>query len=454
MTAGVYVSALDMFSIGIGPSSSHTVGPMIAGARFRNELENRSVLSQVDRYEIQLHGSLAATGIGHGTPDAVLAGLAGLQPHDCDPAMVHGQYAALAAGEQVVIDSVRVRKNDIQFQARVRDRGHPNALTLVAFDSEQVLLQQTYLSIGGGFVVQAQTDTHGASGQPMVPTASLPQPVSSYRNMDELLGSLTGESIAQVARRDENFWHSADGLEQGLDRIWHEMSSCVQAGLAAEGTLPGGLGVKRRAAAVYSSTLADAHGNSEALVNSYAMAVNEQNAGGGRVVTAPTNGAAGIIPAVLYYLVQEGLTRPQIHEFLLTASVIGSIIKANASISGAEAGCQAEIGSACAMAAAGLTAVRGGSAHQVENAAEIALEHHLGLTCDPVGGLVQIPCIERNAIAASTALTASRIALHGDGTHIVSLDTAVKTMREVGRDMLSKYKETSTGGLAVTVPYC
>ncbi|GAA3668874.1 L-serine ammonia-lyase [Arthrobacter ginkgonis] len=451
----MYVSALEMFSIGIGPSSSHTVGPMRAGARFVAELDMRGLRAGVDRFRVVLHGSLAATGIGHGTPDAVLAGLDGMDPTSCDPAAVHGRYASLAGGATLSVGGVDLAAEDVVFQPRVRDKGHPNAMTLVAEAGGDAVLERTYLSIGGGFVTEAPAgDTVGPSTPENRRARGAASPVSSYTTMAGLLDSLHGRSIADVARDDEVRWHGAATVEAGLDAVWEAISACVRDGLGNEGILPGGLNVPRRAARAHAALLASDEHPAEALVSVYAMAVNEQNAGGGRVVTAPTNGAAGVLPAVLFFLGQHGAAREQIHEFLLTASVIGSIIKANASISGAEGGCQTEVGSACAMAAAGLTAVRGGTPAQVENAAEIALEHHLGLTCDPVGGLVQIPCIERNAVAAATALTASRIALLGDGTHLVSLDTAVETMRATGADMSAKYKETSTGGLAVTVPYC
>ncbi|ALJ18651.1 L-serine ammonia-lyase [Microbacterium sp. No. 7] len=446
---GIYVSALDLFSIGIGPSSSHTVGPMRAGADFRDLLAERGRLGEVTRFGCRLQGSLAATGIGHGTPDAVIAGLRGLRPETVDPDEVHGRWARLDAGEVLLVDGVPLRAADIVFAPLSRHAGHPNSMVLTAYADTAAIAEETYLSIGGGFIErigEPATDAGGAG----------PTPVHAYRNAAGLLALAEGRSIADVAWDDEVALHGADRARDGIAAIWASMRACIERGLRTEGTLPGGLKVPRRAAAGWRAiaqrgepTAAD-----EALAI-YALAVNEENAAGGRVVTAPTNGAAGVLPAVLYYAtVQGGFAPDAIRTFLLTATAVGSIFKANASISGAEAGCQAEVGSACAMAAAGLTALRGGTPAQVENAAEIAIEHHLGLTCDPVGGLVQIPCIERNAVAASTALTVSRLALLGDGTHIVHLDTTIETMRQTGADMSERYKETSEGGLAVNVVEC
>lgn len=449
--SGVYVSALELFSIGIGPSSSHTVGPMRAAAAFRAELADRGLIDQVDRLQCRLHGSLAATGIGHRTPDAVIAGLRGLAPETCDPAEVHGEWARLAAGKTLRVAGVPFTIADITFEPFARDLGHPNALTLMAGRQGEEVWSSCYLSIGGGFILRA--------GSTPPPPAEVP---STYRTAGELL-ALTeadgGRSIAEIAWADEVALHGEQAARDGLDAIWAAMSGCIDAGVQADGMLPGGLRVRRRAAAARRALdEREARGErvtAEERLTVWAMAVNEENAGGGRVVTAPTNGAAGVLPSVLRMLVAEraaGLE--QVRQFLLTAAAIGSIVKANASISGAEAGCQGEVGSACAMAAAGTTAVLGGSPRQVENAAEIAMEHHLGLTCDPVGGLVQIPCIERNAVASATALTAARIALLGDGEHVVSLDTVIETMRQTGADMSSRYKETSEAGLAVNVVEC
>ncbi|WP_291048391.1 L-serine ammonia-lyase [Herbiconiux sp.] len=449
--AGVYVSALEMFSIGIGPSSSHTVGPMRAGADFARELDALTAASpeaRPDRIRCRLHGSLAATGIGHGTPDAVIAGLRGFAPESCDPADVHGQWARLAAGGSVAAAGVQLVRDDFDFEPFARQHGHPNALTLLAWQGEDLLCSITYLSVGGGFIERA-----GGLPQPAAATRA----VSCYHTARELLEECGGDrSIADLALADEVALHGRDRAIAGLDAIWSAMRSCIDSGMSATGVLPGGLGVRRRAQAMATQVAGNgpaAHADDQLTL--YALAVNEENAAGGRVVTAPTNGAAGVLPAVLnHHVVSTGASMAEVRAFLLTAAAIGSIVKANASISGAEAGCQGEVGSACAMAAAALCAVRGGSVAQVENAAEIAMEHHLGLTCDPVGGLVQIPCIERNAVAASTAQTAARIALLGDGTHVVSLDTVIETMRQTGQDMSSRYKETSEGGLAINVVEC
>ncbi|MGL4257459.1 MAG: L-serine ammonia-lyase, partial [Microbacterium sp.] len=443
----------DLFSIGIGPSSSHTVGPMRAAADFRARLAEAGALREVVRFGCQLYGSLAATGIGHGTPDAVIAGLRGHRPESVDPALVHGGWAMLASGIPLDVAGVRLVRDDMVFASRERPHGHPNSMTLIAELGRGQVVEETYLSVGGGFIrrfgddfaaaTAAAADTSGGMGPP-------------FRTMRELLDLASGRSIAEIAWEAEASVHSATAAERGLDRIWAAMRSCIESGLRSDGLLPGGLRVPRRAAAAWRRLVerGEAMDAAEA-VSVYALAVNEENAAGGRVVTAPTNGAAGVLPAVLYQAAAPtGFDPALIRTFLLTATAIGSIIKANASISGAEAGCQAEVGSACAMAAAGLTAVRGGTPAQIENAAEIAIEHHLGLTCDPVSGLVQIPCIERNAVAASTAMTASRLALLGDGSHVVDLDTAIETMRQTGADMSARYKETSAAGLAVNVVEC
>ncbi|TFB17010.1 L-serine ammonia-lyase [Microbacterium sp. 3H14] len=498
MTA--YVSAFDLFSIGVGPSSSHTVGPMRAALDFARRLTASGALARVGRVEVALYGSLGATGIGHGTPDAVVAGLRGLTPETCDPAEVRAAWADLPAGAVIRIDGtheVPFVKDDIVFAPRTRLPGHPNAMTITARDSAgDVVAEETYYSVGGGFIRRDGEEAKLA-------TAGFPY---SYADAASLLALCdeNGLSIAEVARLNEASVRSEEEVAAGLDAIWDAMAGCVDAGLHAEGTLPGILKVKRRAGVIRGQLEAvEADGHRELpgeWLGAFALAVNEENAAGGRVVTAPTNGAAGILPAVAMYwwrfLADSGLgagnavtpygelvgsallgfesdvrtlesasgldeeqmaeanRRRGIRRFLLTATALGSLFKANASISGAEGGCQAEVGSACAMAAGGLTAVMGGTNRQIENAAEIAMEHHLGLTCDPIGGLVQIPCIERNAIAASTAVTAARLALRGDGSHYVSLDAVVETMRQTGADMSTKYKETSEGGLAVNVIEC
>jgi L-serine dehydratase len=458
MTA--YVSALDLFSIGIGPSSSHTVGPMRAALAFAENLAASGNLPAVARVTCSLYGSLGATGLGHGTPDAILAGLAGFRPETCDPDDVRGAWVNLPDDATLLvagIHEVPIAKNDVSFEPRTRLPGHPNALTLTAWgDAEALpLFEETYYSIGGGFIRR--------DGDPVQSAPAVAQPLP-YSSSEELLAICRdrGLEIWEVARANEEAIHGAEKLDAGLDAIWDAMHVCVEAGLDGGGILPGGLNVKRRAGAVratlddYDRLPARERDTSTEWLHAFALAVNEENASGGRVVTAPTNGAAGIIPAVGHYYLRfvPGADAAGIRRYLLTAVAIGSLVKANASISGAEGGCQAEVGSACAMASAGLCAVLGGNAFQIENAAEIAMEHHLGLTCDPVGGLVQVPCIERNAIAASTAVSAARLALHGDGTHVVSLDMVIETMRQTGVDMMSKYKETSEGGLAVNVVEC
>ncbi|MDY0827914.1 L-serine ammonia-lyase [Microbacterium sp. BG28] len=462
-----YVSAFELFSIGVGPSSSHTVGPMRAAGVFAGRLADAGLLERVDRVRCELFGSLGATGIGHGTPDAIVAGLAGHRPDTVDPDLVRGAWSAIGDDARLMlagIHSIRFRADDIVLSPRVRRPEHPNALTLTAWDAAgEPVATETYFSIGGGFIRR--------DGEAAAAPAAVPHPYSSAAQLLALCAE-TGLSIAEIARRNEEAWRSEDEVRAGLDAIWAAMSACIAAGLAHDGVLPGQLGVKRRAGSLRAQLeSAQAIGHRELpgeWLGAFALAVNEENAAGGRVVTAPTNGAAGILPAVAMYwwrfLADAGVgldraiaddERPRgIRRFLLTATALGSLFKANASISGAEGGCQAEVGSACAMAAGGLTAVMGGTPAQIENAAEIAMEHHLGLTCDPVGGLVQIPCIERNAIAAATAVTAARLALRGDGSHYVSLDTVVETMRQTGIDMSTKYKETSEGGLAVNVIEC
>jgi L-serine dehydratase len=449
---GVYTSALDLFSIGIGPSSSHTVGPMRAAADFRDRLTDGGLLATAVRFGCRLDGSLAATGVGHGTPDAVIAGLSGHRPETVDPALVHGAWTLLEAGRALDLGGVRFTRDDLTFAPRERPHGHPNSLTLRAELASGDVVEETYLSVGGGFIRRLGEPSAAAAADPHPEGPSAP----AFRSMRELLDLSRGRTIADVAWEAEVSVYGAVAARRGLDAIWTAMRACIERGLHSDGVLPGGLRVPRRAAAAW-RRLAERGESTDAAeaVSIYALAVNEENAAGGRVVTAPTNGAAGVLPAVLYQSVAAtGFDPELIRRFLLTATAIGSIIKANASISGAEAGCQAEVGSACAMAAAGLTAVRGGTPAQIENAAEIAIEHHLGLTCDPVSGLVQIPCIERNAVAASTAMTASRLALLGDGSHIVDLDTAIETMRQTGADMSSRYKETSAAGLAVNVVEC
>ena len=463
-----YVSAFDLFSIGIGPSSSHTVGPLRAAGRFAASLETSGVLDRVARVTCTLYGSLGATGIGHGTPDAIVAGLRGLAPETCRPEEVRGAWRALGAGTALPLAGrhrITMSIDDISFEPRTRLPGHPNALTLRAWPhgadadapsslaGRTPLVEQTFFSIGGGFI--------RSDGEEAQLSERAPHPLP-YDSADDLLRLCEerGISICEVAMANETALHGAASTRERLDLIWSAMAECVSNGFRENGVLPGGLGVTRRAARMR-ERLEEAESvpgrdTSIEWLHAFALAVNEENASGGRVVTAPTNGAAGIVPAVGHYYLRfvPGASLGGMRRYLLTATAIGSLFKANASISGAEGGCQAEVGSACAMAAAGLCAVLGGTPRQVENAAEIAMEHHLGLTCDPVGGLVQIPCIERNAIAASTAVSAARLALHGDGSHLVSLDTVIETMRQTGIDMSTKYKETSEGGLAVNVIEC
>ncbi|MFT4215359.1 MAG: L-serine ammonia-lyase, iron-sulfur-dependent, subunit alpha [Microbacterium sp.] len=498
-----YVSAFELFSIGVGPSSSHTVGPLRAAREFARRVAARPDVADIARIECELYGSLGATGIGHGTPDAVVAGLQGHAPETVDPAAVRRAWtdwvdgALLRLGGEVGAIDVPFARDDIRLLPRTRLPGHPNAMTLRALDAHgAVLREDTYYSIGGGFIRREGEDHAVAAG-------ALPLPYATAAELLEVCDE-HGLTIAEVARRNEEALRPEADVAAGLDAIWDAMAGCVRAGLHADGVLPGMLKVKRRASAIREQLEhAEAGGGRELpeeWLGAFALAVNEENASGGRVVTAPTNGAAGIVPAVAMYwwrflsvagLGAQGAITPYgelvgsalmgfgpqsgseaedvdadgadlaeanrrrgIRRFLLTATALGGLFKANASISGAEGGCQAEVGSACAMAAAGLTAVMGGTNRQIENAAEIAMEHHLGLTCDPVGGLVQIPCIERNAIAASTAVTAARLALRGDGRHYVPLDTVVETMRQTGIDMSVKYKETSEGGLAVNVVEC
>jgi len=433
---------------------------MRAALVFAERLRNSGRLNEVEHVRCSLFGSLGSTGLGHGTPDAVLAGLTGLRPETCDPARVRGAWSTLPEGATITLlggRTVPIRKSDVTFEPRTRLPGHPNALTISAWGASETVpvREETFYSIGGGFLRQ-DGDRVGAT-----PAVSQPLPYTSSAQLLALCDA-HGLDICEVARRNEEAIHGAETLNAGLDAIWHAMHVCVEAGLASTGTLPGGLKVKRRAASVrmrleeYDGQPQHDRDTSTEWLHAFALAVNEENASGGRVVTAPTNGAAGIIPAVGHYYLRfvPGADAAGIRRYLLTAVALGSLVKANASISGAEGGCQAEVGSACAMAAGALCAVLGGTTRQVENAAEIAMEHHLGLTCDPVGGLVQVPCIERNAIASSTAVSAARLALHGDGTHLVSLDTVIETMRQTGLDMMTKYKETSEGGLAVNVIEC
>lgn len=460
------ISVLDLFKIGIGPSSSHTVGPMRAARMFSEQLARQKKADQVVRVKTILYGSLGATGKGHCSDTAIILGLLGYEPDKVNPDDIPGlvnevhraRHLALNAMQGVAFDA----ETDIIFNWRESLPDHANGMRFEAlrFDGT-VVFGRSYYSVGGGFVVTEELASNGPQQKTVAPTTEvLPLPFDSSKALLALTVEY-GCSIADVMRRNERYWRSDAETKERLMLIWQTMQACVERGCNTEGPLPGGFKVKRRAALLLQG-LPEKNAISEDpllvmdWVNLYALAVNEENAAGGRVVTAPTNGAAGIIPAVLHYYAnfikhadEDGIT-----DFFLTSAAIGLLYKKNASISGAEVGCQGEVGVACSMAAAGLCAVLGGSPSQVESAAEIGMEHHLGLTCDPVGGLVQIPCIERNAIAAVKAINAARLALRGDGSHKVRLDDVIKTMKETGADMMTKYKETSRGGLAVNIVEC
>ena len=455
------VSVFDLFSVGVGPSSSHTVGPMRAAATFAERLRDEGLLDRVERVHAQLFGSLGATGHGHGSDKAVLLGLTGERPETCDPRAVESRLARMRADKRLAVLGEREIRfdeaTDLVMHRRRTLPLHPNGMTFTASDGAgQVLSERTYYSVGGGFVVGGDADGGTKIVEDTTPVAH------PFRTGDELLAlcAAEGKSIARIMLENELSWRTEAQVRQGLLDIWAVMKECVANGIANEGVLPGGLRVRRRAPELARRLSLEAASvdplRGMDWITLYALAVNEENASGGRVVTAPTNGAAGIIPAVLHYYCDfvPGADDDGVVRFLLTAGAIGVIYKETASISGAEVGCQGEVGSACSMAAGAMAAVLGGTPRQVENAAEIGMEHNLGLTCDPVGGLVQIPCIERNAIASVKAISAARTALRGDGSHVVSLDKVVKTMRETGADMKVKYKETARGGLAVNVIEC
>jgi L-serine dehydratase len=461
------VSVFDLFKIGIGPSSSHTVGPMRAARLFTLRLAADGLLDRTTRVQVGLYGSLGATGKGHGSDKAVLLGLAGHEPDTVDVDAVPALLAGIRAARRIALlgrhELAFDEKADLKFHRRETLPFHANGMRCIAFDAVGAeLANRCYYSVGGGFVVSDEVAADGTRQKAIAPdTTMLPHPFHTGEQLLALTATL-GCSIAEVMRRNERHWRTDDEIDAGLVAIWRVMQDCVERGCRTGGTLPGGFQVRRRAQALREALVAKPE---EALrdplqvldwVNLYALAVNEENAAGGRVVTAPTNGAAGIIPAVLHYYTRfvPGAHEQGVVDFLLTAAAIGILYKENASISGAEVGCQGEVGVACSMAAGALCAVTGGTPAQVENAAEIGMEHHLGLTCDPVGGLVQIPCIERNAIASVKAINAARMALRGDGTHHVSLDKVIKTMRETGADMMTKYKETARGGLAVNIVEC
>ncbi|MFE7774621.1 L-serine ammonia-lyase [Streptomyces sp. NPDC057445] len=453
------ISVFDLFSIGIGPSSSHTVGPMRAAGLFARRLKNEGLLAHTTTVRAELYGSLGATGHGHGTPKAVLLGLEGESPRTVDVETADEQVELIKSNGRISILGVHEIgfdfDEDLVLHRRKALPYHANGMTLWAYDAEgATLLEKTYYSVGGGFVVDED-----AVGQDRI---KLDDTVLKYpfRTGDELLrlSRETGLSISAMMLENEKAWRTEEEIREGLLEIWRVMQACVSRGMSREGILPGGLKVRRRAATTARKLRSEGDPLALAMewITLYAMAVNEENAAGGRVVTAPTNGAAGIIPAVLHYYMNfvPGADEDGVVRFLLAAGAVGMLFKENASISGAEVGCQGEVGSACSMAAGALAEVLGGSPEQVENAAEIGMEHNLGLTCDPVGGLVQIPCIERNGMAAVKAVTAARMAMRGDGSHKVSLDKVIKTMKETGADMSVKYKETARGGLAVNIIEC
>ena len=466
----MFLSVFDLFKIGIGPSSSHTMGPMVAASRFLDEIINgdwpRPYGAKVAAIRVSLHGSLAYTGIGHATDRAVILGLCGEKPDMMD---IEGADVLLAN----VIKTKTVHPDghpayrfdpatDLVFDKKTPLPGHANGMAFTALDEDgRQMLRVPYFSVGGGFVLSGD-ELAAAKSQGAKPSGPVvPYP---FKNANEMLAMAkkSGLSIADMKRANEETIMPRETLDTGLDRVWAAMDACIASGLTRDGIMPGGLKVKRRAKAIFEQLNANWGTNipNPLLANDwlsvYAMAVNEENASGGRIVTAPTNGAAGVLPAVVKYYLRfhDASDREGIRNFMLTAAAIGGLLKHNASISGAEVGCQGEVGSAAAMAAAGLAAALGGTPEQIENAAEIALEHHLGMTCDPIGGLVQVPCIERNALGAVKAVTAASLALKGDGTHFVPLDAAIETMRQTGRDMDERYKETSLGGLAVNVVEC
>ncbi len=457
----MFLSVFDMFKVGVGPSSSHTMGPMVAGARFLDAL--RTAPFNCAGVRAALHGSLAHTGVGHATDRATVLGLAGFRPETYDAAAAEAEYERIRDSHILRPDGLPELRfdpvNDLRFDFGPNLPGHANGMILMGTDAQgDVILQETYYSVGGGFVL---TEDELAAGKDTDTGPPVPYPFGSAAEM-LAMASASGLTIAQMKRANELARGTPQGLDDGLKRIWQVMNDCIDRGLENDGTLPGGLRVRRRARAIHDALLAERGLNQSAphtindWMSAYAMAVNEENAAGGQVVTAPTNGAAGVVPATIRYWLDHvpSASRARVPDFLLTAAAIGGLVKYNASISGAEAGCQAEVGSAAAMAAAGFCAVMGGTPQQIENAAEIALEHHLGMTCDPVRGLVQVPCIERNGLGAIKAVSAASLALRGDGVHLVPLDACIETMRQTGADMSERYKETSLGGLAVNVPNC
>jgi L-serine dehydratase len=464
----MFLSTLDIFKIGIGPSSSHTMGPMTASVQFIRMLRDSASGLHASSLRVTLYGSLAFTGKGHATDRAVAIGLLGNTPDMLDIDEAEKQLATLRETNRLYLVNLPPLNfdpgKDIVFDFGPALPGHANGLVFEALDVDgNTILAETYYSIGGGFVVTAaEREAAQAKQAKSLPNnGPWPYPFDTAASMVRMARE-SGLSIASMKRQNELVALGPDELDRGIARIWATMNSCIDRGLALEGILPGGLGVRRRAKKIFDQLQAERGLNrtqphvSSDWLSVYAMAVNEENAAGGKVVTAPTNGAAGVVPAVLRYYLDHciGVDLARTEEFLLTAAAIGGLIKHNASISGAEAGCQGEVGSAAAMAAAGLCAVLGGTPEQIENAAEIALEHHLGMTCDPVGGLVQVPCIERNGIGATKAVAAASLALRGDGSHVMPLDNCIEAMRQTGEEMSTKFKETSLGGLAVNLPEC
>ncbi|GHA54938.1 L-serine ammonia-lyase [Amylibacter ulvae] len=458
----MFLSIFEIFKIGVGPSSSHTMGPMVAAARFLDRILELGL--KPASVGASLHGSLAFTGKGHQSDFATIMGLAGMAPDNFNAELAQDILADIEKNKQIQPDGHPVyhfdANADVRFDYENTLPGHANGMTFFAYDAlGGVILEEIYYSIGGGFVQTAIELNAGAETTGY--QARVPYPFKSANEMLAMARD-SGKTIAQMKYANETVETPAEELDKGIKRIWQVMNDCIDAGLATDGILPGGLNVRRRAKDIHNSLLAE-HGQNFAAphiindwISMYAMAVNEQNAMGAQVVTAPTNGAAGVIPSTLRYYLDHvpNASVDKIPEFLLTAAAVGGLIKHNASISGAEVGCQGEVGSASAMAAAGLCALLGGTPEQIENAAEIALEHHLGMTCDPIKGLVQAPCIERNGLGAIKAVSAASLSMRGDGKHLVSLDACIETMRQTGMDMNEKYKETSLGGLAVNLPAC
>lgn len=461
----MFLSVFEIFKIGIGPSSSHTVGPMKAARRFLVRLRKKAYRAEVRQLQATLYGSLAFTGKGHSSDRAVVLGLLGERPETLDPDTIDSKIERVLADKFLQVEGIGAvafdYDRDLKFDFDTVVPGHANAMKLAALAEDGSLIEEKlYYSIGGGFVLNDRELEELAKRSAKKDLAGVPYPFQTAREM-LAMGKESKLTIAEMKRANELIINADENLDKELDHIWRVMEGSIDRGMTQDGILPGGLNVKRRAKCIYDKLTSDQSNEKFAhtmldWISVYALAVNEENAAGGRIVTAPTNGAAGIIPAVIRYYLEFCPSADQkgVRDFLLVAGAIGGLIKHNASISGAEVGCQGEVGSASAMAAAGLAAVLGGTNEQVENAAEIALEHHLGMTCDPIGGLVQVPCIERNAMGSIKAISAASLALKGDGTHFVPLDNCITTMRETGHDMLTKYKETSQGGLALNMIEC